>query len=78
MSLMMMIIITSIIHRDLKPENVLFCDGRNGVFLKLCDFGYAKPLEVLKHTGMVGTDRFSKSTMINKKFAIILKHYFEI
>ena len=49
---------TPIIHRDLKPENVLISDGRNGVFLKLCDFGYAKPLEVLKHTRMVGTDSY--------------------
>ena len=43
-------------HRDLKPGNVLISDGRNGVFLKLCDFGYAKPLEVMNHTKMVGTD----------------------
>ena len=47
-----------IMHRDIKPENVLISDGRNGVFLKLCDFGYAKPLEVVKHTRMVGTDSY--------------------
>ena len=34
----------NIIHRDLTPENVLISDGRNGVFLKLCDFNIAKVL----------------------------------
>ena len=32
-----------IIHRDLKPENVLISSGSDGRFLKLCDFGLAKP-----------------------------------
>eukprot|EP00451_Oxyrrhis_marina_P003740 CAMPEP_0204274430 /NCGR_PEP_ID=MMETSP0468-20130131/25183_1 /ASSEMBLY_ACC=CAM_ASM_000383 /TAXON_ID=2969 /ORGANISM="Oxyrrhis marina" /LENGTH=407 /DNA_ID=CAMNT_0051250639 /DNA_START=17 /DNA_END=1240 /DNA_ORIENTATION=- len=31
-----------IIHRDLKPENILL-DGNDRI--KLCDFGYAKPIE---------------------------------
>ena len=44
-----------IIHRDLKPENVLISDGRNGVFLKLCDFGLSKFNDMSKHTGFVGT-----------------------
>ena len=35
-----------IIHRDLKPENVVTTDGRNGIFLKLCDFNIAKVLEI--------------------------------
>ena len=35
-----------IIHRDLKPENVVTTDGRNGVFLKLCDFNIAKVLGI--------------------------------
>ena len=33
-----------IIHRDLKPENVVTTDGKNDVFLKLCDFNIAKVL----------------------------------
>ena len=36
----------NIIHRDLKPENVVTTDGRNGVFLKLCDFNIAKILGI--------------------------------
>ena len=39
----------NIIHRDLKPENVLISDGRNGVFLKLCDFGLSKFDDMSKH-----------------------------
>ena len=35
-----------IIHRDLKPENVVTTDGRNGVFLKLCDFNITKALGI--------------------------------
>ena len=35
-----------VIHRDLKPENVLISDGRNGVFLKLCDINIAKILAI--------------------------------
>ena len=34
----------NIIHRDLKPENVVTTDGRNGIFLKLCDFNLSKAL----------------------------------
>ena len=35
-----------IIHRDIKPENILVSyrmNANNKHFLKLCDFGYAKP-----------------------------------
>ena len=35
-----------IIHRDLKPENVLISDGKDGIFLKLCDFNLAKALGI--------------------------------
>ncbi len=48
----------NIIHRDLKPENVLISDGRNGVFLKLCDFGLSKLDLDSIHTRMVGTDNY--------------------
>jgi serine/threonine protein kinase len=47
-----------IIHRDLKPENVLISDGRNGVFLKLCDFGLSKFDDMSKHTEFVGTQSY--------------------
>jgi serine/threonine protein kinase len=47
-----------IMHRDLKPENVLISDGRNGVFLKLCDFGLAIPHEIEKHTAFMGTQSY--------------------
>ena len=48
----------NIIHRDLKPENVLISDGRNGVFLKLCDFGLSKFDDMSKHTEFVGTQSY--------------------
>ena len=48
----------NIIHRDLKPENVLISNGRNGVFLKLCDFGLAKIDNMSNHTEFVGTQSY--------------------
>ena len=55
-----------IIHRDLKPENILIAEnGRNGRFVKLCDFGLAtvhdKRIHYLtkhKHTADVGDVRY--------------------
>ncbi|CAG2166066.1 unnamed protein product, partial [Oppiella nova] len=52
-----------IIHRDLKPDNILIDrNGRNGRFVKLCDFGLAtvhqKSIHLFtsnKHTSGVGT-----------------------
>ncbi|CAG2166211.1 unnamed protein product [Oppiella nova] len=52
-----------IIHRDLKPHNILIDrNGRNGRFVKLCDFGLAvvhqKSIHLLtskRHTSGVGT-----------------------
>ena len=48
----------NIMHRDLNPGNVLISDGRNGVFLKLCDLGLAIPHEIEKHTAFVGTQSY--------------------
>ena len=48
----------NIMHRDLNPGNVLISNGRNDVFLKLCDFGLAKPHEIEKHTAFVGTQSY--------------------
>ena len=45
----------NIIHRDLKPENILISDGKNGKFLKLCDFGLSKVNENSKNTRGIGT-----------------------
>ena len=46
-----------IMHRDLKPANILFdCKGtQNGIFFKLCDFGFAKFYEDKSHSRFVGT-----------------------
>ena len=56
----------NIIHRDLKPENVLITDGRDGIFLKLCDFNLAKALGIEDET-----DTKSKK---EQKANISLKH----
>ena len=55
-----------IIHRDLKPDNILIDgNGRNGRFIKLCDFGLATDHDkdinyktYKKHTSGVGTMRY--------------------
>ncbi|CAG2173045.1 unnamed protein product [Oppiella nova] len=55
-----------IIHRDLKPDNILIdVNGRNGRFIKLCDFGLATDHDkdinyktYKKHTSGVGTMRY--------------------
>ena len=49
-----------VIHRDLKPENILLTDGKNGRFVKICDFGIAIIHEsTLKpHTEYMGTIRY--------------------
>lgn len=37
--------IAYIVHRDIKPENILLEDPDDFASLKLCDFGYALPIE---------------------------------
>ena len=66
---------TPIIHRDLKPENVLISDGRNGVFLKLCDFGLAKLHDMSKytHTVLYGT-RVGQPDLFSPNLDIIPKN----
>ena len=44
-----------IIHRDLKPLNILYSDGSDGQFLKLCDFGLARSHQFSSHTPRQGT-----------------------
>jgi serine/threonine protein kinase len=49
-----------ILHRDLKPSNVLITYGKNGRFIKLCDFGSSVKHEIngKSHTQGPGTDRY--------------------
>ena len=49
---------TPIIHRDLKPQNILVSNGKDGRFLKLCDFGLAKFMEQSKNSRFVGTAEY--------------------
>lgn len=34
-----------VVHRDLKPDNIFLADGKDGVHVKIVDFGIAKVLE---------------------------------
>jgi hypothetical protein len=49
-----------IIHRDLKPTNILITEGRNGRFVKLCDFGLAviHEFDEQSHTACSGTEQY--------------------
>ena len=35
-----------VIHRDIKPENLFLVDNQDAIFIKVLDFGVAKPLDV--------------------------------
>ena len=62
-----------IIHRDLKPDNILIDrNGRNGRFIKLCDFGLAtvhdKDINYItrdKHSKGVGTIKYQAPEIAN-------------
>ena len=36
----------NIAHRDIKPQNFLFIEKDGLIILKLCDFGFASPLDL--------------------------------
>ena len=36
----------NIAHRDIKPQNFLFIEKEGLIILKLCDFGFASPLDL--------------------------------
>ncbi|CAG2117548.1 unnamed protein product, partial [Medioppia subpectinata] len=39
----------NVIHRDLKPDNVLIDNENNYRYIKLCDFGLSKSVDVLNY-----------------------------
>ena len=47
------------LHRDIKASNCLLFDGRDGMILKLCDFGITREIEHSQSTSSVkGTQRY--------------------
>ncbi|CAG2168208.1 unnamed protein product [Oppiella nova] len=70
-----------IIHRDLKPDNILIDgNGRNGRFVKLCDFGLAKIHDNDincktndKHTTGVGTPKYQAPEIAQAWKLLVLK-----
>ena len=54
----------NIIHRDIKPENILI--GENNV-LKLCDFGWAKELNVNKRATFCGTMEYMAPEIVGSE-----------
>jgi len=71
-----------IIHRDLKLRNVLFHNGSNGNFLKICDFGLAvehrKHLEgdsSTSHSRGVGTPEYMAPEVYSGKYNEISDMY---
>ena len=49
----------AIVHCDLKPENVLLAEPHSMPLVKLCDFGYARIIDVNQfRQSMVGTPAY--------------------
>ncbi|CAG2166418.1 unnamed protein product [Oppiella nova] len=64
-----------IIHRDLKPDNILIDgNGRDGRFIKLCDFGlatvhdkYTNSKAYVKHTSRVGSIQYMAPEVLQSR-----------
>ena len=54
----------NIIHRDIKPENILL--GKKGL-LKLCDFGWAKELNLEKRSTFCGTVEYMAPEIVGSE-----------
>ena len=54
----------NIIHRDIKPENILF--GENNL-LKLCDFGWAKEINVNNRSTFCGTMEYMAPEIVGSE-----------
>ena len=54
----------NIIHRDIKPENLLF--GKEGL-LKLCDFGWAKELNLENRSTFCGTVEYMAPEIVGSE-----------
>jgi eukaryotic-like serine/threonine-protein kinase len=65
-----------VIHRDLKPQNILLgCAGRDGLGLKIADFGLAHPLDLTGRTGKFDSGWGTPHYMAPEQFRGLFRDY---
>ncbi len=65
-----------VVHRDLKPQNILLgCARKDGLGLKLADFGLAHPLDLTGRTGKFERGWGTPSYMAPEQFRGLFRDY---